>query len=76
LQKNPTIKIEIAGHTDNKGDDKYNQTLSQKRAESVVNYLIKKGIAKTRLVAKGYGEQRQLHQTTPKKTKLKTEEPK
>lgn len=56
LQINPTIKIEISGHTDNKGDDKYNQTLSQKRAESVVNYLVQKGIVKTRLVAKGYGE--------------------
>jgi outer membrane protein OmpA-like peptidoglycan-associated protein len=56
LQKNPTIKIEISGHTDNKGDDLYNQTLSQKRAESVVNYLTQKGILKTRLVAKGYGK--------------------
>jgi outer membrane protein OmpA-like peptidoglycan-associated protein len=42
------MKIEIAGHTDNKGDKKYNQTLSQKRAESVVNYLVKKGIAASR----------------------------
>lgn len=56
MQKNPTIKIEIAGHTDNKGDKKYNQVLSQKRAETVVNYLVQKGIAKTRLVAKGYGD--------------------
>lgn len=56
LQKNPTLKIEISGHTDNKGDKKYNQTLSQKRAESVVNYLVQKGIDKTRLLAKGYGD--------------------
>lgn len=56
LKKNPAVKIEIAGHTDNKGDKKYNQTLSQKRAESVVNYLIQKGITSTRLVAKGYGD--------------------
>jgi outer membrane protein OmpA-like peptidoglycan-associated protein len=56
LKKNATVKIEIGGHTDNKGDTKYNQTLSQKRAESVVNYLIQKGIDKTRLSAKGYGE--------------------
>ena len=56
LQKNPTIKIEISGHTDNKGDDLYNQTLSQKRAESVVNYLTQKGILKARLTAKGYGK--------------------
>lgn len=56
LQKNPTLKIEIAGHTDNKGDKKYNQILSQKRAESVVNYLVQKGITATRLTAKGYGD--------------------
>ncbi|HOY41904.1 MAG TPA: OmpA family protein, partial [Chitinophagales bacterium] len=53
LKKNPTVKIEISGHTDNKGDKKYNLTLSQKRAESVVNYLVQKGIAAARLVAKG-----------------------
>ena len=56
LQKNPALKIEIAGHTDNKGDKKYNQILSQKRAESVVNYLVQKGITAARLVAKGYGD--------------------
>ena len=56
LKKNPTVKIEISGHTDNKGDKKYNLTLSQKRAESVVNYLVQKGIAAARLVAKGYGD--------------------
>lgn len=56
LKKNATVKIEIGGHTDNKGDTKYNQTLSQKRAESVVNYLVQKGIDKARLSAKGYGE--------------------
>lgn len=56
LQKNLTIKIEISGHTDNKGDDQYNLSLSQKRAESVVLYLTEKGIDKSRLIAKGYGE--------------------
>lgn len=56
LQKNPTIRIEISGHTDNKGDDKYNLSLSQRRAESVVAYLLQKGIERSRMVAKGYGE--------------------
>ncbi len=56
MQQNPNLKIELSGHTDSKGDDKYNQVLSQKRAEAVVNYLIKNGIAATRLIAKGYGE--------------------
>lgn len=56
LQENPTIKIEISSHTDDKGSDDYNMKLSQGRAESVVNYLVSKGIEKNRLVAKGYGE--------------------
>lgn len=56
LNENPTLKIEISGHTDNVGDDNYNQNLSEKRAKSVVNALIKLGIASTRLEYKGYGE--------------------
>lgn len=52
----PTLKIEISGHTDNFGSDDYNLKLSQSRTESVVNQLIKLGIANDRLVAKGYGE--------------------
>ncbi len=53
---NPDLIVEIASHTDNKGSDEYNLKLSQKRAESVVNYLISKGIKSERLKAKGYGE--------------------
>ncbi|MEW6469400.1 MAG: OmpA family protein [Bacteroidota bacterium] len=56
LKDYPEISIEIAGHTDSKGDDKLNEKLSQARAQAVVNYLIKKGIDKKRLIAKGYGE--------------------
>ncbi len=56
LQRNPDIKIELAAHTDCRGSEKYNRELSQKRAESVVKYLISKGIDATRLVARGYGE--------------------
>ncbi len=56
MQENPSINIEIAGHTDDVGADKANQTLSQKRAGSVVEYLTKNGIAAERLKAKGYGE--------------------
>jgi len=48
--------IEISGHTDDVGDDALNLELSQKRAESVRNYLIKNGIASNRVTAKGYGE--------------------
>ena len=56
LVDNPGIKVEISAHTDSKGSDEYNLELSQKRAESVVNYLIAKGTNSDRLVAKGYGE--------------------
>ncbi len=56
LQENPEIIIEIGSHTDSKGSDTYNQSLSQRRAESVVNYLIAAGVSKKRLKARGYGE--------------------
>jgi OOP family OmpA-OmpF porin len=56
LINNPDIKIEIGAHTDSKGSARYNIDLSQKRAQSVVNYLISKNIANTRIFAKGYGE--------------------
>ena len=56
LTDNPTIKIEISGHTDTRGNDSYNQKLSEDRSESVVNYLIDHGIVKDRLEFKGYGE--------------------
>ncbi len=53
---NPTITIELMAHTDYVGSDQFNFDLSQKRAQSVVDYLIEKGINPDRLVAKGYGE--------------------
>ncbi|MFO7940681.1 MAG: OmpA family protein [Bacteroidales bacterium] len=56
LEKNPSLKVEISGHTDNVGSDTYNQELSENRALSVFNYLLDKGIAKNRLTYKGYGE--------------------
>lgn len=56
LQDNPTVKIELSSHTDCRGKDAYNLTLSQKRAKSAVDYLISKGIGKDRVTSKGYGE--------------------
>ncbi len=56
LNDNPEIKIEMGSHTDSIASDSYNIELSQRRAESTVSYLIRKGIAPDRLVAKGYGE--------------------
>lgn len=54
LNDNPNITIELGSHTDSRGTDAFNYELSQKRAQSVVDYLIEKGIAPDRLKAKGY----------------------
>ncbi len=56
LRQNADIRIQLGSHTDCRGNDAYNQGLSQRRAESAVNYLISKGIDGGRLSAKGYGE--------------------
>ncbi|HEV7714157.1 MAG TPA: OmpA family protein [Steroidobacteraceae bacterium] len=56
LKKHPRLRVELQGHTDSKGPDQYNLNLSQKRAESVREYLVKDGVASTQMVAKGYGE--------------------
>lgn len=57
LNDNPNVTIELSAHCDYKGNDDYNLRLSQRRAESVVRYLIKGGIDSQRLTPKGYGEQ-------------------
>jgi OOP family OmpA-OmpF porin len=56
LKLKPSIKIEIAGHTDSEGNDDANMLLSENRAITVKNYLIKNGIASTRIQTKAYGE--------------------
>jgi peptidoglycan-associated lipoprotein len=56
LIDNPTLVVELMSHTDARGSNKANQILSQKRAQSCVDYLASKGISKERMVAKGYGE--------------------
>ena len=60
LNANPEMRIEINAHTDNKGKRSYNQNLSEKRAESAKQYIIKNGISASRLIAKGYGESQPL----------------
>lgn len=60
----PNAIIEAGSHTDNTGSDNYNLRLSQKRSESVVNYLTEKGISPNRLVAKGYGESQPIAPNT------------
>ncbi len=61
---NPSLRIEIGAHTDVKGSDSYNIELSLKRAESVVNYLVNKGIGKDVLTAKGYGKSSPIFKKT------------
>jgi peptidoglycan-associated lipoprotein len=56
LNDNPNVTIELGAHTDRKGSDAYNEKLAQRRAQSVVDYLIEAGIDTGRLTAKGYGE--------------------
>jgi outer membrane protein OmpA-like peptidoglycan-associated protein len=58
LTENPTIKIELSGHTDSRGSAQYNKQLSDKRAKTAVEYLVKKGIAQGRLTHAGYGEEK------------------
>lgn len=60
LKENSTITIELAAHTDTRGQEKANQILSQKRAETCVNYLIEKGIDPARMTPIGYGESRPI----------------
>ena len=60
LLEYPTMKIELSGHTDNKGSSEYNKKLSQSRAKSVLDYLVKKGISPDRMTAEGYGFDRPM----------------
>ncbi len=64
LTDNPGIKIEMSSHTDSIASHAYNMQLSQRRAESTVRYLISKGVAPDRLVAKGYGEEKPIARNT------------
>lgn len=60
LTNNPDIKIELSSHTDERGSATYNRNLSQKRAQSAVDYIVSKGIAADRITAKGYGEDKPI----------------
>lgn len=60
LDQNKTVEIEISGHTDSKGTDEYNLSLSQGRSQAVVDYLVGQGIDRGRLTAKGYGESKPI----------------
>ena len=60
LTNNPGLKIKVMGHTDNVGSDAYNQTLSQNRAKSVVDYLAANGISSDRIQSEGYGSKQPI----------------
>jgi outer membrane protein OmpA-like peptidoglycan-associated protein len=71
LIDNPKMVVEISGHTDSKGKAKINQQLSQKRAEAVRNFLIARGIAPDRIVARGYGSTQPLAPNTSEEGRAK-----
>ncbi|UJH68046.1 OmpA family protein [Allomuricauda sp. SCSIO 65647] len=62
MEKYPSLKIKVNSHTDSRGNDDYNMWLSQKRAESTVNYMISKGISAERLKGEGFGESRLVNE--------------
>jgi OOP family OmpA-OmpF porin len=71
LKKNPDIRIHIDGHTCSRGTDKYNQTLSEKRAGAVSSYLQQKGIDASRLVPRGYGESQPAYPNNTEASRIK-----
>lgn len=71
LKENPSVKVEISGHTDNSGSPSYNVQLSEKRAQSVNNYLIERGIAPERLRTKGYGSDQPIADNTTEEGRQK-----
>ena len=62
MEKYPSLKLKVNSHTDSRGPAAYNLWLSQKRAESTVNYMIGKGISSDRLVSEGYGERKLINE--------------
>jgi peptidoglycan-associated lipoprotein len=65
LEAYPIVKIELSSHTDQRGADKYNQVLSERRAKSAADYIISKGIESGRIAAKGYGKSRLIATCPP-----------
>ena len=61
MKDNPGVKVELSSHTDSRASDSYNMTLSQKRADAAVDYLVMQGIKKERLIPVGYGERKLLN---------------
>lgn len=64
MRENPTVRIQLSGHTDYKGSAEYNMTLSQNRAKAAMDYLIKKGVPPQRMEYKGYGKTQPIADNT------------
>jgi outer membrane protein OmpA-like peptidoglycan-associated protein len=64
MQRYSSLKIELGSHTDSRGNDEYNRDLSQRRANSAIEYIISRGISSTRVTARGYGESSLTNQCT------------
>jgi outer membrane protein OmpA-like peptidoglycan-associated protein len=64
LNQNPTMKLDIRSHTDSRASFKYNEVLSENRAKSTINWLVKNGVDPSRLTGKGYGETQLVNQCT------------
>ena len=71
LKKNPKVTVKVEGHTDSTGSKVFNQTLSEKRAKAVSNYLIEKGVEKSRISIKGYGPSKPIATNTTKEGRAK-----
>lgn len=63
MKLNPAMKVELGSHTDGRGTDQYNMTLSQLRADAAVNYIVSKGIDRSRIFGKGYGKTQLIHRS-------------
>ena len=71
LREHPQERISIGGHTDNVGTKKYNKLLSEKRAESVKNWLVKRGVDASRILSIGYGMDKPIVPNTSKANRQK-----
>lgn len=69
LKTNPTIAIEVAGHTDDTGNKAHNQTLSEHRAAAISTYLLSKGIPKSKVISRGYGDSKPIDNNATKEGK-------
>jgi outer membrane protein OmpA-like peptidoglycan-associated protein len=64
MRENPDIEVELSSHTDSRASDAYNQKLSEERARSAVEYIISRGVKRSRILARGYGESRLINGCT------------